>query len=91
MWVLSLAWWVKDVALLQQQLKLPLWLRSDPWPGNSKCLRAAKNGGGGEIRCVLCSVVYGRKGELLRVKLGKGGVEGSSPGGRARPGWDHGV
>ena len=27
---------------LQLQLRLQLWLRSDPWPGNSICLGAAK-------------------------------------------------
>lgn len=27
---------------LQLQLRLQLWLRSDPWPGNSMCCRVAK-------------------------------------------------
>ena len=30
--------WIKHPALPQ------LWLGSDPWPGNSRCCRAAKNG-----------------------------------------------
>ena len=29
--------WVKDPALPQQWLRLQLWLRSDPWTGNSMC------------------------------------------------------
>ena len=36
--VQSPAWhsqWVKDLALLQLQLKLQMWFSSDPWPGNS--------------------------------------------------------
>ena len=37
------AQWVKDPALPQLWLRLQLWLRSDPWPGNSICLRAAKS------------------------------------------------
>ena len=37
------AQWVKDLVLLQLQLRSQLWLRSDPWPGNSMSLRAAKN------------------------------------------------
>ena len=37
--------WVKDLALLQLQHRSqlwPLWLGSDPWPGNSICHRVAK-------------------------------------------------
>ena len=29
-----LAQWIKDLALPQLLLRLQLWLRSDPWPGN---------------------------------------------------------
>ena len=36
------AQWVKDPALQQLQLKLQLWLRSDPWPGNCICHKVAK-------------------------------------------------
>ena len=32
--------WVGDLALLQ--LRLQMWLGSDPWPRNSMCHRAAK-------------------------------------------------
>ena len=35
---------VKDPALPQLWLRLQLRLRSDPWPGNSICCGAAKNG-----------------------------------------------
>ena len=38
----SPALWVEGPALLQLQLRLQLWLRSDPCPGNSICHRAAK-------------------------------------------------
>ena len=38
----GLAQWVKDLALLQLQLRLKLWLRSDPWPRNSICHKGAK-------------------------------------------------
>ena len=34
---------LKDSALSQLERRSQLWLRSDPWPGNSICLRAAKN------------------------------------------------
>ena len=37
--------WVKDPALPQLQLRPRLWLRTDPWPGNSICHGVAKNGG----------------------------------------------
>ena len=40
--ILSLGQWVKDLALLQLQLRLQLWLGSDPWPRNSKCHGVAK-------------------------------------------------
>ena len=39
----SLAQWVKDLALLQLWLRLPLRLGSDPWPGSSICCGVAKN------------------------------------------------
>ena len=39
----SLAQWVKNPALLQHSSQLRL--KSDPWPGNSICHRAAKKGG----------------------------------------------
>ena len=35
---------VKDPRLSQLWLRLQRWLRSDPWPGNSACLGAAKEG-----------------------------------------------
>ena len=38
----SHAQWVKDLVLPQLQHRLQLWLASDPWPGNSICLRTAK-------------------------------------------------
>ena len=38
----GLAQWVKDLALPQLGHRLQLWLRSDPWPGNSIGHRAAK-------------------------------------------------
>ena len=37
-----LAQWGKDPALLQLWLRSQLLLGSDPWPGNSICLEAAK-------------------------------------------------
>ena len=37
-----LAQWIKDLVLLQLWFGSQLWLRSDPWPGNSICHRAAK-------------------------------------------------
>ena len=40
----SLTQWVKDPALPQLRPRLQLWLRSDPWPGNSICHEAAKKG-----------------------------------------------
>ena len=40
----SPAQWVKDLALFQLSLRSRLWLGSDPWPGNSICHGAAKNG-----------------------------------------------
>ena len=42
MQVRSLAQWVKDLASPQLRVRLQLWLRSDPWPGNSICCRVAK-------------------------------------------------
>ena len=33
--ILSLAQWVKDPTMSQLWRGLQLWLRSDPWPGNS--------------------------------------------------------
>ena len=36
------AQWVKDLVLLRLQCRLQLQLGSDPQPGNSICLRAAK-------------------------------------------------
>ena len=39
----GLAQWVKDPILMQLQLRLRLWLISDPWPGSSICHGAAKN------------------------------------------------
>ena len=36
------AQWVKDPALPKPLLRLQLWLRSEPWPGNSICHGAAK-------------------------------------------------
>ena len=38
----SPAQWVADLALLRLQLRLWLWLRSDPWTGSSICLGVAK-------------------------------------------------
>ena len=38
----SPAQWVKDLALLQLQLRWQLWLRSGPWPGKSICFRETK-------------------------------------------------
>ena len=38
----GLAQWVKDPALPQPRYRSPWWFRSDPWPGNSICHRAAK-------------------------------------------------
>ena len=35
---------LKDPALPQVQQRLQLCLKSDPWPGNSICIRAAKKG-----------------------------------------------
>ena len=40
------AQWVKDPALPQLWLRSHLQLRSDPWPRNSICHKAAKNGRG---------------------------------------------
>ena len=40
----GVAQWVKDLALLHLWFGSQLWLRSDPWPGNSICLGAAKKG-----------------------------------------------
>ena len=40
--------WVKDLVLLQLQLRLPLWLGSDSWPGNSICCGVAKKAGKGK-------------------------------------------
>ena len=40
----SLAQWDKDPALPQLQCRWQLRLRSDPWPRNSICCRAAKKG-----------------------------------------------
>ena len=31
------AQWVKDLVLPQRRLRLRLWLRSDPWPGDPIC------------------------------------------------------
>lgn len=36
------AQWVRDPVPTQPQLRLLLWLRYDPWPGNSICHEAAK-------------------------------------------------
>ena len=36
------AQWVRDPVPTQPQLRLLLWLRYDPWPGNSICQGAAK-------------------------------------------------
>ena len=44
----SLAQWVKDPVLPQLQLRLRLWLGSDPWPRRSISFRQSemkKNGG----------------------------------------------
>ena len=38
----SWAQWVKDLVLMQLQLRSQLQLGSDPWPSNSICHRAAK-------------------------------------------------
>ena len=38
----GLAQWIKDAASPQLRCRPQLQLRSDPWPGNSICLRAAK-------------------------------------------------
>ena len=38
-----LAHWVKDLVLPQLWLRSRLCLGSDPWPGSSMCLWAAKN------------------------------------------------
>ena len=40
--ILGLAQWIKDLVLLQVWLRLQLWLRSDPCPGNSICHRVTK-------------------------------------------------
>ena len=40
----SPAQWVKDLVLPQLWYRLQLWLRSDPWPGNSIGRKAAKKG-----------------------------------------------
>ena len=40
--ILDPAQWVKDLVLPQLQLTSQLQLQSDPWPGNSICLGAAK-------------------------------------------------
>ena len=48
-WIPSLAQWVKDLELPQLQVKLQLWLRSDPWPGNSICQRVAKKKKKGQL------------------------------------------
>ena len=45
-----LAQWVKDPALPQLWHRSKPWLRSDPWPGNSKCCRAAKKRKKGRTR-----------------------------------------
>ena len=41
--ITSLARCVKDLALPQLWLRSQLRLGSDPWPGNSICLRVVKN------------------------------------------------
>ena len=46
----GLAQWVEDPALLQLWCGLQLQLRTDPWPGNSICHRAAKKGGGKKLK-----------------------------------------
>ena len=40
----GLAWWVKDPALPQLQLRLQLQLGLDPRPRNSRCCGVAKKG-----------------------------------------------
>lgn len=37
------ALWIKDLILLQLQIRLRWQLRSDPWPRNSICWGVAKN------------------------------------------------
>ena len=39
----GLAQWIKDPAFLHLWLRSQLWLGSDPWLRNSKCLGVAKN------------------------------------------------
>ena len=41
-WVYQLAQWVKDPVLMQLWLRSQLRLGSDPWPGNTISLGAAK-------------------------------------------------
>ena len=41
-WSPSQAQWVKDLVLTQLRLRWQIGLGSDPWPGNSICLGAAK-------------------------------------------------
>lgn len=41
-WIPSLAQWFKDPASPQLHSRSLLWLKSDPWPGNSTCNRVAK-------------------------------------------------
>ena len=38
----GMAQWVKELAFPWPRQRSPLWLRSDPWPRNSICLRVAK-------------------------------------------------
>ena len=42
-WPRTVAQWVRNLGLLQLWLRSKLQLRSDIWPRNSICCRAAKN------------------------------------------------
>ena len=54
----GLAQWLKDPVLLQLWLRLSLWLRSHPWPGNSTCQGAAKNETNKKINVLLDCVCF---------------------------------
>ena len=57
----SLSWWVKDLALMQLWCELQLWVRSDPWPENSICHRAAKKRKGGRKEEITLCIFYCRR------------------------------
>ena len=59
--ILGPAQGVKDLALMQLWCELQLWVRSDPWPENSICHRAAKKRKGGRKEEITLCVFYCRR------------------------------